>query len=1768
MHRVRMLIHFGVTPYLVFDGDNLPSKAGTEKDRRERRKEGKRLGLELLKVGKVAQAQQELQKSVDVTPEMARMVIEELKQLKIQYVVAPYEADSQLAYLERKGIINGVLSEDSDLLVFGVKCLITKLDKYGECVEVNRNHFTACREVSFVGWSDADFRKMAILSGCDYLPGIGGLGLKTAHRMLRKHKTVDRLVKAAQFDGKLKVPAGFMAAFDQAEKTFLYQWVYCPVEEKLVNLTPLGEGVNIDDMPYIGEEVPAHLATGVARGDLYPRTKLPMNIAGNTRPSSQPLPASRRSSAAMQTPDAKGMKPIDSFFKARRTPLAELSPNVFTPSPSQQTLLEQQRNTNGWAAVPAPISRLQQQYPPPPSTAPQPRRTTTDPTGGRSVPHPSKRQRLCSDVGLNTSTVGGEDVVRSQFFTTSTPEASPTLHRRKKTRRRTEQDFELYSDDSIQESMAVAADLEETASQSKKKLRVFSDVQSSIGSESQSTVVSRGSTAQSQETTGTLTPASSHGSPEPESVFSAAISSQMSDLRSKFTYKAPIVPSPTPAMPRANKVRLEKRRTESCQPAPPTIESTSASLPETPAVPTLPGTPPPLEEGDLKDTAWAAMEAEVVVAASSPPPHPPITPAKRRRSSLKGSEDLLVQDSEAESECSPRKPMFNLARRKADDLDSQPDLNRRDRAGRRAAPTSLNEKFLQRHALDNARALAAAARPARRRQAPARVSPEPEGEGEDRVETDNGTKKDKKKYKTKGNGSGNRVQGTKKGKDHGGRGKGVKGGGIKKPVIKKGGKRLGTAKGPKDHDEPAKPTRPRRPKQPKQPKKPKNPKNPKDSDKPKQPKGRPTKKRKEPTPELETDSEEEPPIEFPSDDEDELNGEATSPLTSPPTHLVEPTPDKSKKGNRGRGNGVKGMEGSGSSSSSGSRGTTKSGSTTKSSTKGGKKPTKTTNGGKQITQKVHQQLLSNPDFVVDRAGDDDDDDEDMMNFDEASHVQEAKDRDLQDKLDGVFGDENVDDGVEDTEDVDNTRERQRWSGSLPFSSTCELSAQSALYASGCSILPNTYEEQHDILNEFFKMKYIFGYHPQGDPQTVTILHTDPFRSPAERIMTWSRFCIIPSEDSQEDWRRESMTMKDVYANSICNIAASASTDPEGGLFRIRNPDDAASGLVKGSLAPRVVYFANDQVFWECFNELKCERFPHGIPLGHSSKRLLRKWMDLAHSNGELELCSDRVFFHWSDLVNSYSRCELTNESDRLIALSGLVQIFQDFTGDEYLAGLWRQNLREHLAWNTTTLAPGSVSRSMHPSWSWASVTGPISTYEAVQESRQHFAIVDVQMQSSKLDSDDHAISGSIMINGIMLQATCYLTEERSGNVRISSLLADFPMFTDVLDHGIENGSTVACLVMGTRPKESRTRVIDTNMSLMLLASVSSQPNTYRRIGYKWVQEHLWKDKLGLALTEEGIEITGEDDELRQVTPAYAVAIQDTDLFSQNVKDYQHILLNASHTFPSALKAAVGLGRIHKANELLKYLLENVPRERHSGSWQEMRAAARSIKTALRMAIRMNKNGTAAELIKFFSNHDVFTRSLPFQDDSSGDLMCDCLVYGNSEHLVKAMTYKKTLQFDPEEFDPSQTIQLYEEMLRAVFSRGHKRLIRSLVRSGQMTPSHFGKGLQNETPLLLALAHDRHGMVDILLDLGADVNGMTKEKHPRTALQHAASTGSVAYVLLLLEHGANLDHPRCNFLIEMTRRHGSSYDQRKDIWKLYEAEKGKAKENYGVICRWD
>lgn len=46
-------------------------------------------------------------------------------------IVAPYEADAQLAFLNKSGIAQAVITEDSDLLAFGCKKVQMLLNEHG-----------------------------------------------------------------------------------------------------------------------------------------------------------------------------------------------------------------------------------------------------------------------------------------------------------------------------------------------------------------------------------------------------------------------------------------------------------------------------------------------------------------------------------------------------------------------------------------------------------------------------------------------------------------------------------------------------------------------------------------------------------------------------------------------------------------------------------------------------------------------------------------------------------------------------------------------------------------------------------------------------------------------------------------------------------------------------------------------------------------------------------------------------------------------------------------------------------------------------------------------------------------------------------------------------------------------------------------------------------------------------------------------------------------------------------------------------------------------------------------------------------------------------------------------------------------------------------------------------------------------------------------------------------------------------------------------------
>lgn len=62
-----------------------------------------------------------------------------------------------------------------------------------------------------------------------------------------------------------------------------------------------------------------------------------------------------------------------------------------------------------------------------------------------------------------------------------------------------------------------------------------------------------------------------------------------------------------------------------------------------------------------------------------------------------------------------------------------------------------------------------------------------------------------------------------------------------------------------------------------------------------------------------------------------------------------------------------------------------------------------------------------------------------------------------------------------------------------------------------------------------------------------------------------------------------------------------------------------------------------------------------------------------------------IYYAWYDVLSAYTQRSLTVPSDKLPALSGLASEFARHVGDEYVAGLWRNNLPQDLLWSCGSL---------------------------------------------------------------------------------------------------------------------------------------------------------------------------------------------------------------------------------------------------------------------------------------------------------------------------------------------------------------------------------------------------------------------------------------------------------------------------------------------------
>jgi hypothetical protein len=225
-----------------------------------------------------------------------------------------------------------------------------------------------------------------------------------------------------------------------------------------------------------------------------------------------------------------------------------------------------------------------------------------------------------------------------------------------------------------------------------------------------------------------------------------------------------------------------------------------------------------------------------------------------------------------------------------------------------------------------------------------------------------------------------------------------------------------------------------------------------------------------------------------------------------------------------------------------------------------------------------------------------------------------------------------------------------------------------------------------------------------------------------------RLCIY--QDSVEDWRLEASAMKDVYKGSYLNVSALGGDNDEAGLFHDRQASQVVPSILRlqvstegksktfvfdrdlmsgwtGTwsreplvfrawiiqerlLAPRVLHYGSRQLFWECRQQSACEIHPravHSIPIPDQSAARTKThehphlWKQLLDAGWRMvsQDSYDQLFYDGHALVDTYTKCELTFASDRLIALSGVAEDMKHALNTlrpgshRYLAGIWEES---------------------------------------------------------------------------------------------------------------------------------------------------------------------------------------------------------------------------------------------------------------------------------------------------------------------------------------------------------------------------------------------------------------------------------------------------------------------------------------------------------------
>lgn len=210
-------------------------------------------------------------------------------------------------------------------------------------------------------------------------------------------------------------------------------------------------------------------------------------------------------------------------------------------------------------------------------------------------------------------------------------------------------------------------------------------------------------------------------------------------------------------------------------------------------------------------------------------------------------------------------------------------------------------------------------------------------------------------------------------------------------------------------------------------------------------------------------------------------------------------------------------------------------------------------------------------------------------------------------------------------------------------------------------------------------------------------------------------------------------------------------------------------LQERELSPRMVHYSKDTIRWECRELRATIEFPWGDAAsfdvgrlfdGGSSSRPTLIGQPINDSKPLDKVTRQRL--SWFELVDRYTSRSLTKQTDILPAFSGIARSIAGGTSDEYCAGLWKSYFAHCLLWASNWHVSRGIKQHsrpagyLAPSWSWASVKGPVHYLSWVNGYWHSFntnpdpaylpRLIDVSLQASS-DPYGMVTAGSLRIEG-------------------------------------------------------------------------------------------------------------------------------------------------------------------------------------------------------------------------------------------------------------------------------------------------------------------------------------------------------------------------------------------------------------------------------------